>query len=361
MPTENDGERRPSRRLAYHPRRSITQVLTELGEAIDPDVEEDHYGSGAVIERLEDRIADLLGKEAAVLMPSGTMAQQIALRIWCERAGIDRVAFHPTCHLELHEEDAYRRLHGLSSTLLGDANRLFTVDDLAKLREPVAAILFELPQREIGGYLPEWDQLVEMTTWARERSISLHLDGARLWETKPFYAREYAEIAELFDSVYVSFYKILGGIAGAALAGPADVIDEARVWQRRHGGNLVHLYPFAVSADLGLERRLERMGDYHAKAVEVAAVLSAISGISVRPDPPHTNMMHVFLEGDVERLRDAARRVAEERDVELFGHLNETVVPGVQRFEFTVGDNTLEFNAEEVRDLFERLLVLSGE
>lgn len=361
MPAEDNNDRRPSRRLAYHPRRSISQVLTELGAATDSEVEEDHYGSGAVIERLEDRIAGLLGKEASVLMPSGTMAQQIALRIWCDRAGIDRVAFHPTCHLELHEEDAYRRLHGLSSTLLGEANRLFTVDDLENLREPIATILFELPQREIGGYLPEWGELVEMTTWARERSISLHLDGARLWETKPFYGREYAEIAGLFDSVYVSFYKILGGIAGAALAGPADVIDTARVWQRRHGGNLVHLYPFAVSAELGLDRRLEKMDDYHAKAVEIATVLSGIPGISVRPDPPHTNMMHVFLEGDVERLRGGARRVAEESDVELFGHLNETVVPGVQRFEFTVGDNTLEFDAEEVRELFERLLLLARE
>jgi threonine aldolase len=73
--------------------------------------------------------------------------------------------------------------------------------------------------------------------------VALHLDGARLWECRPFYGRDYAQIAGLFDSVYVSFYKTLGGIAGAALAGPADVIAEARVWQRRQGGNLVRLFP----------------------------------------------------------------------------------------------------------------------
>jgi len=364
MPSNDTASEQPpraSRRLAHHPRQTVREVLAELAEAVDPDLGQDHCGAGDIIEELERRVADLLGKEASVLMPSGTMAQQIALRIWCDRAGIDRVAFHPTCHLELHEEDAYRQVHGLSSTLLGGPDRLFTMDDLKGLHEPVAAILFELPQREIGGYLPEWDDLVEMTDWARERSIRLHLDGARLWETKPFYGKEYAEIAGLFDSVYVSFYKILGGIAGAALAGPADLIDTARIWQRRHGGNLVHMYPLAVSAQLGLNRYLGKMSAYHEKAVQIAAVLSSLPGVSVRPDPPYTNMMHVFIEGDLDRLQAAGRRIVEETDTELFGYLDGAMVPGIQRFELTVGDAALGFGAVEVNELFTRLLTLAGE
>jgi threonine aldolase len=350
---------RASRRLDHHPRQTVHDVLVDLAESVASDLDQDHYGDGDVIERLERRVADLLGKEAAVLMPSGTMAQQIALRIWCDRVGIHRVAFHPTCHLELHERGAYRELHGLSSALLGDPDRLFTIDDLQGLREPVAAILFELPQREIGGYLPEWNELAGMTDWAREHSIRLHLDGARLWETGPHYGREYAEITGLFDTVYVSFYKILGGIAGAALAGPADVIDTARLWLRRHGGNLVHMYPLAVSAELGLDRHLGKMGEYHEKALEIAAVLSSLPGVSVRPNPPHTNMMHVFIEGDLDRLKVAGRQIVEEADTELFGYLDETVVPGVNRFELTVGDSALGFGGDEVRQLFTRLLGLA--
>ena len=347
---------RASRRLGHHPRQTIQEVLVDLAGSVTHDLDQDHYGTGDVIERLEQRVAGLVGKEAAVLMPSGTMAQQIALRILCDRAGIHRVAFHPTCHLELHERGAYRELHGLSSALLGTSDRLFTIDDLEGLREPVAAILFELPQREIGGYLPEWDDLQSMTRWARERSIKLHLDGARLWETRPYYGKEYAEIADLFDTVYVSFYKSLGGVAGAALAGSADVVDEARVWQRRHGGNLVHMYPLAVSAQLGLDRHLGRMGEYHEKAVEIAAVLSSLPGVSVRPDPPHTNMMHVFLKGDLDRLNTAGRQMTEQTGTELFGYLEETMVPGVQRFELTIGAAALGFDEGEIRDLFTRLL-----
>jgi len=358
MPS-SDRTTRVSRRLGHHPRRTIRQVLTDLAASVEPDVDQDHYGSGDVVGRLEERVARLLGKEAAVVMPSGTMAQQIALRIWCDRRQIDRVAFHRTCHLELHEQGAYRELHGLSSTLLGSDDRLFTITDLETLAGPVAAILFELPQREIGGYLPEWEELVAMVAWARERSINLHLDGARLWEVGPFYDREYQEIAGLFDTAYVSFYKILGGIAGAALAGPADVIEEARVWQRRHGGNLVHMYPFAVSAQLGLDRYLGRMGEYHAKAIEIAAVLSSMEGVTVRPNPPHTNMMHVFIEGDLDTLRTAGRRIADESGTELFGYLGETEVPGIARFELTVADSALGFTAREIEVLFSRLLDLA--
>lgn len=346
-----------SRQLAYHHKpRPIREILLELADATDPELKPGHYGEGAVVERVEKRVAALLGKEAALFMPSGTMAQQIALRIWCDRAATNHVAFHPLCHLEIHEQSGYQRLHGLRATLLGTADCLFTLEDLEKLIEPVGAILFELPQREIGGQLPVWDDLVEMVNWARDRDIATHLDGARLWETKPFYDREYTDIAGLFDSVYVSFYKILGGVAGSALAGPKDLIEEARLWQRRHGGNLVHLYPMTLSAEVGLDQRLERMDDYHRKAVEVAGVLTSLPGIRVVPDPPHTNMMYVFLEGDQARLMEAHQRMAREHDVDLFWGLNDTILPDVHRFELTLGDASLEFTADEVRELFAALL-----
>ncbi|MCJ7756327.1 MAG: beta-eliminating lyase-related protein [Thermoanaerobaculales bacterium] len=357
-----DDDFEPSRQLAHHGTpRPIREILLELAEATDPDLKPAHYGEGEVVERLEARVATLLGKEAAVFLPSGTMAQQIALRIWCDRAGTNHVAFHPLCHLEIHEQNGYRRLHGLHSTLLGTAERMFTMEDLEKLSEPVGAILFELPQREIGGQLPAWDDLVAMVGWARDRGMATHLDGARLWETRPFYGREYSEIAALFDSVYVSFYKILGGIAGAALAGPADMIKEARLWQRRHGGNLVHLYPMTLSAEVGLGLRLERVADYHRKALEVAALLTGLPGVRVVPDPPHTNMMHVFLQGDKQRLLAAQKRVAREHDVDLFSSLTETIVPDVHRFELTLGDASLQFSGDQVRELFEALMAYARE
>ena len=135
---------------------------------------------------------------------------------------------------------------------------------------------------------------------------------------RPFYERSHAEIAGLFDSVYVSFYKGLGALAGAALAGDAGLIAEARVWQRRHGGNVVTLHPFVVSAEVALGKPLSRFQAYLEHARALAAALSTVDGIEVVPDPPQTPLFHILLRGERERLADAALSVAEERKVFLF-------------------------------------------
>ena len=340
----------------YHPPQSPREVLTALAESTDPALDSDVYGSGALIEAFEREIAALLGKPAAVFMPSGTMAQQIALRVWAGRTGSRNVAFHPTCHLEIHEEQGYRELHSLQGILVGDRYRLITLDDLQRLRLPIGALLLELPQRHLGGMLPAWENLTAIVDWAREQGVITHMDGARLWECQPFYGRSYAEIAGLFDTVYVSFYKILGGIAGAALAGPEDVITEARVWQRRHGGNLVHLYPLVLAAQKGLHERLDHMAAYYAKAVDIAAALSALPDIEITPNPPHTNMMHAFLRGDAARLWNAALDMAEEHKTWVLPRLGPSQIPAYHMTELAVGDATLAVATDEIAALFRELL-----
>jgi threonine aldolase len=341
---------------AWHGGPGLSERLRAIAAATGDDERSDRYGSGERIERLEGRVAELLGKKSAVFMPSGTMAQQIAARIWCDRRGIDTVAFHPTCHLELHEEKGYERLHGLHGKLVGDLNRLITLDDLEGLREPIALLLLELPQREIGGRLPEWDDLVAQVDWTRKRDVALHLDGARIWEAQPFYDRPHADIAGLFDTVYVSFYKGLGGMAGAALAGDDETIAEARVWLRRHGGNLVTVHPFVVAAERALDERLDRMPAYAAHARALAAALATVDGLEVVPDPPQTPMFHLLLHGERERLVDAALSLAEERKVFLFADPSSTTSPSWQRLEVAVGEITLELEPDDVRDLFAEVL-----
>jgi threonine aldolase len=340
-------------------RPSMRTQLAEIAEATRAGERADLYGAGERIAHLEGRIAELLGKEAAVFMPSGVMAQQIALRIWSQRRGVRAVAYHPTSHLELHEQGGLQLLHGLYGRRVGDANRLITTADLEGVREPLAALLLELPQREIGGQLPTWDELVAQAAWARDRGVALHLDGARLWESGPFYGRPYAEIAELFDSVYVSFYKGLGGIAGAALAGDDALVEESRVWQRRHGGNLVTLHPLVVSAELALDDRLGRMPAYLDHARTLAAAIATVDGVEVLPDPPQVPMFHVLLRGQRERLLEEALRISEERKIFLFGRLATTTLPDWHRHEIAVGEPSLELGVDEVRDLYAELLARS--
>lgn len=339
--------------LSFAPAR-VADVLTRLaGRASDRD--SDRYGQGDHVRQFEQRVASLVGHEEAVFLPSGTMAQQIALRVWADRRGTTTVAFHPLCHLEAHEEQGYAHLHRLHARLLGHRDRLIELTDLEEIAEPVAALLLELPQRDLGGRLPEWDDLLAQTEWARQRGVALHLDGARLWQCGPYYGRPTEEVGGLFDSVYVSFYKDLGGIAGCALAGPPEVVAEARVWQVRHGGRLAGLDPLVLSAEAGLDERLPRMGTYYEKALDLARALGEHPGVEVAPDPPQTPMMHLFLRGDPARLTEAALALAEERRVWLFGRLAPSPLPGFQRLELTVTEATLELPTEEIAALFAEL------
>jgi threonine aldolase len=316
----------------------------------------DVYGSGESVKRLEARVAKLLGKAAAVLFPSGTMAQQVALRIWCERNGCWTVGFHPQCHLDVHEERGYEHLHSMHAHLIGDRHRLVTRADLDEVSEPLGAVLLELPQRDLGGRLPTWRELRSQTTSARANGVALHLDGARLWQCGPFYRRPLHEIAALFDTVYVSLYKDLGGLGGCVLAGSEEVIAEARVWRVRHGGRLSTYEPMALSAELGLDELLPRMPSFVRKAREIGIALARIDGVDVVPDPPQVAMLHVQVRAELEHLRDALFEIAKERRVLIAGYFAPTEVAGVQKTELGIGAPSLEVPTDEIAELYAELV-----
>lgn len=347
--------RRCTRFLTGGPRSRPAEILAALAEAAADDETGDHYGAGEIVSSFEAEVAELLGKEAAAFMPTGTMAQQIALRLWCERKGVNTVAFHPMAHLETHEEKAYQALHGLHAVLAGEPRRLLTVEDLEAVAEPIAALLLELPQRDIGGRLPAWNDLAAQINWAHDCGAAVHMDGARLWESAPFYGRPYAEIAAPFDSVYVSFYKTLGALAGAALAGPEGFIREARVWRRRHGGDLFQFYPYVISARTQLHAKLDQIPRYVEDARNLALALSDLDGVEILPNPPQTNMMHLFLRGDREMLLERALEIAREDGVGLFRRLDAADVPGWCRFELAIGDEPT-LSPDEARQYMARVV-----
>jgi threonine aldolase len=341
-------------------RRDPRTMLLELAERAPAVGEADRYGGGMLAERLEARVAELLGKEAAVWMPSGTMAQQIALRIHAVQTGRSLVAFHPQCHVDVHEERGYEWLHGLHATLLGDPNRLIRAEDVTKLSEPHAAVLLELPQRDLGGRLPDWDELVATTEAARAGGAAVHLDGARLWQCGPFYERPLDEIAALFDTVYVSFYKDLGAPAGCALAGPAELIAQARVWLVRHGGRMFSVFPLLLAAERGLDEVLPRMPDYVAHTRALAAALAELDDVSIVPDPPQTAMFHLYLKGDAERLNESAVEIAEQSRTWLGAHFVPTADPSVASTELSIGEGNLAVAPHEAAELYSELVGLAA-
>lgn len=313
------------------------KVLQNVLEQIDGETFSDHYGNGPIIEEFQQQMADVLGKESAVFFPSGTMAQQIALRIWCDRKGIKRVAYHPLCHLEIHEEDGLKELHQIESILLADKDRLIRLEDVQALDQDIACLLLELPQREIGGQLPAYEELEAISAYCRERGIKLHLDGARLFEITPYYKKTPAEICSLFDSGYVSFYKGIGGIAGAILAGDADVMQESKVWKRRHGGDLIGLYPYILSSQYYFNERIGKMERYYEQAQELASLLNACHGIHTLPEVPVSNMFHVHFALPADEVERILVQMAQQHGMGITAYLNKTSGNSCA-FELSTGD-----------------------
>jgi threonine aldolase len=324
--------------------------------AIPADTVTDRYGSGGVVAELESEVGGLLGKPAAVFVPSGTMAQQSVLRVHADRRQRTTVIFHPMCHLHRHEGEAYQRLHGLTGRPAGDLGRLMTISDLTAIAEPAAALLIELPQRDLGGQQPDWQDLQAQAAWARDGGAAVHLDGARLWESAAGYGRPLAEIAALFDTVYVSFYKGIGALPGCCVAGPADIIAEVREWRQRMGGTLFGLWPNAASALSCLRRRLPLMAEYLSHARAIAAALGDAVGVRVVPDPPQVPMMHLLLDTTQDRFAAAARQLAVSQRIWAWPKAMPTIDPGAQRVELSVGDATCKLEPGQVRDIITALL-----
>lgn len=348
--------------------RSCTRFLNGHGPrgaeallaTIPVDTEVDRYGAGGVVAELEAEVASLLGKQAALFVPTGTMAQQATLRVHADRRTSRSIAFHPSCHMETHEERGYQRLHGLFGVPVGPAHQPLSSASLDEVHEPIAALLLELPQRELGGTLPSWDELQDQVSWARGRGAAVHMDGARLWDAAPFYAasngKSLADIAALFDTVYVSMYKGLGGIAGCCVAGDADVIEELSVWRTRHGGRIFMLWPYAASALTVLRSRLPLMPKYYEHAVAIADAVRDLAGVEVIPDPPQSSMMHLQLTVGVDEMRARMIDLATTEKTFTFSRPFRSEGPALQRFELQVGDATLQLSPGEVRGLFERLI-----
>jgi threonine aldolase len=165
-----------------------------------------------------------------------------------------------------------------------------------------------------------------------------------------------AEIAALADSVYVSFYKGLRGLAGCVLAGQRDFIDECAPWLERHGSALFHSYPYALAALEGLDTQLPKLAGFRDRAITLAAAIGTIDGVFVTPQPPHVNGFHVYLPGSADALRERHLQLAAETGDWLFGLFAPTSAQGQCVVEIQVGDPTADFTDVEVVERIGQLI-----
>jgi len=284
------------------------------------------------------------------MVPSGTMAQQSVLRVLERSTGQPAHRHRGLSHLLEHEQDGPRLLNDFQWALLTPGATpggvVPTVDPLAAIPGALGAAVLELLLRDGGYLLPSWEELEAFSLACSDRGVPLHLGGARIWESGPHLGHTPAQIAALADTVYVSFYEGLRGLAGAVVAGPEEIIAEVGLGRSRHGGTLWTMLPYAVSALRELCDELRRMAEYHQLALEMAELLAA-KGFRILPGPPHCNAFRHFVEapGDVVTER-VVTAMEHERLAVTPPWRDSQDVPGWSWTEFTVGPATMESSSE---------------
>jgi len=334
----------------WHAPSTPSKVFAALSEfAAEHGIEWDRYAERGAVEQLETEVAELLGKPAAVMFPTGIMAQQATLRAWCDRSGSLRVALPDLSHLLLHEQDGPRRVLGLELEHLTTGRQTPTAEALAAVGGRLGAVLVELPLRDAGCLLPTWDELTELSAAARERGVPLHADGARIWESAPHWDKSLAEIGGLVDSMYVSLYKGLAATSGALVVCPEDLAGELRTWRARMGGTVFSLTAAAVGGLMGLREHLPRMGEYRAWAIDFAAAANA-RGFTTFPEVPHIGTFLAYAPGEAGALNERLLDFAEKRGVLPCGMFRDAEMPGWSVTETATYESAIVHDPVEVAD-----------
>jgi threonine aldolase len=268
------------------------------------EVTEDTYLLGGEIESFERHWAGLLGKEMAVFMPSGTLANQLALRALA--GGKRRVIVQEMSHIYNDTGDACQTLSNLTLIPLAPGSATFTRADVeavlgrtasGRVAADVGAIAIETPIRRLAGQMFDWDEAQRLAAFARERGIATHLDGARLFIASAYTQIAPRDYAAAFDTVYVSLWKYFNCGQGAILAGPRRVLDGMFHVRRMFGGNLAVGWPAAVVARHYMDGYLDRLQAAVRVSEEVFSALSRHPRVTIERIPNGTNLTRWRLRG----------------------------------------------------------------
>jgi threonine aldolase len=283
--------------------RLVAEIAETRGIAVD------NYSRDGVVAEIEERMAALLGKEAAVFLPTGTLANHLAMRRLAR--GGRRVLVQAESHLYNDEGDCAQQLSGLNlvplaqgraTVTLGEIERAVAGPPEARVAVPVGAISIETPVRRVVGEAFDLAELRAISRFARERGIGLHLDGARLLIEAAYTGIEPAATAALFDTVYVSLWKYLNAANGAILAGPRALLDGLYHERRMFGGSLPRAWPDAAVALHFLDGFAERFAAAVAAAEAVFAALRDHRSVTIERSPAATNVATLRVSGAAAQL-----------------------------------------------------------
>ncbi len=292
---------------------TVTRPTPAMREAMmNAEVGDDVYGEDPTVNALEERVASMLGKERALFVPSGTMSNQLAIMVQTRKG--DEVIIGEGAHCAWYESGGAAAWSGVQFAVAGSGG-LFTT---AQLEEAIKPKHYYLPRTSLvaventhngsGGRVFSQSDVVEVAECARRHGLSMHLDGARLWNAMVATKKTLSELAEPFDTVSVCFSKGLGAPVGSALVGSNTLLTEAHRFRKMLGGGMRQAGVLAAAALYGLEHHLDRLEEDHLAARAIAEAVAGTPGASVDVSAVQTNIVNIDLDFDADLAVAAAAK-----------------------------------------------------
>jgi len=276
---------------------TVTKPTPAMREAMSrAEVGDDVFGDDPTVKELEAETASILGKEAALFTPSGTMANQLAIRAQTEPG--DEILIDGNAHIYYYESGAPAVLSGVMCRCLNGQRGIFTAADIEAVLRPAdphfapsRLVCVENTHNRGGGKIWSLAQVQNVAEVARRHGLRMHLDGARLWNACAATGIPESDYASCFGTISVCFSKGLGAPVGSALAGPKVLIDRARRFRKMFGGGMRQAGIIAAGALYALRHHRARLAEDHANAKALASGLAGIAGLEAGPAEVETNMV----------------------------------------------------------------------
>lgn len=297
---------------------TLTTPTTAMRKAMaEAAVGDDVYGEDPTVKALERRTAELLGKEAALFVPSGTMANQIAIGVHC--APGDELICGETAHVYVWEGGAIARLWGATArTLPGDLGMISAKDLTGKIRPDdghyvrTRLVCLENTHNRAGGRVHPVEDVSAISRWAHSQGLAMHLDGARLMNAVVASGTAADVWASHFDTVSICFSKGLGAPVGSALAGSADLIKKAHRLRKVLGGGMRQAGVLAAAALHSLDHHIDRLEIDHANAQILAQAVGQTVGLRLESGPVETNLVWIAVDPSLGSAADLVGRLKSE-------------------------------------------------
>jgi len=296
---------------------TVTRPTAEMRAAMAAaEVGDDVIDIDPTVQKLQNQVAELLGKEAAIFMPSGTMTNQIAVRIHCKPG--DEFLCDAGCHIYNYEQGGFAQLSGVVAQPVHGEGGILKPEQLVDLIRPENEHLVQTRMATLenthnrgAGAIQPYENVVEICRWAHENRLTTHLDGARLFNAVVASGVAASQWAQHFDTVSVCFSKGLGAPVGSALVGSAEVIALARRYRKLFGGGMRQAGIIAAGALYALENNIGRLAEDHKNAQVLAEAVRNTPDLRLNPDRVDTNMVIFEIAPDRGTAEEVAERLSD--------------------------------------------------